>query len=99
MGFVARGTSSEISSVLWFVPAINLPVAGFSAVRAEIFASSAIFPFLGEFLELLESRGSVRGVDGGRIGWFSICGVDVCALSVSDIGLIVHSPNLVKFFS
>ena len=88
-----------MSSVLWFVSAIGLPVAGFSAVRTEIFTSSAIFLFLGEFLELLESRGCVRSVDGGRVGWFSIRCADVCASSVGDVGLIVHSPNLVKFFS
>ena len=98
-GVVARRTSSEISSVLWFVSTIGLPVARFSAVRTEIFASLAIFLFLGEFLELLESWGCIRSIDGGRVGWFCIRGADVCALSVGDIGLIVHSPNLVKFFS
>ena len=74
-------------------------MAGFSTVRTEIFASLAIFLFLGEFLELLESRGCVRSVDGSRVGWFGVRGADVCASSVGDIGLIVHSPDLVKFFS
>ena len=96
---VARGAASEISSVLWFVSAIELPVAGFSAVRTEIFVSSAIFFFLGEFLKFLGSRGCVRSVDGGRVGWFSIRGTNVCLSSVGDIGLVVHSPNLVEFFS
>ena len=99
MGVVARRTSSEISSVLWFISAIGLPVAGFSAVRTEIFALSAIFLLLGEFLELLKSWGCIRSVDRGRVGWFCIRGADVCASSVGDIGLIVHSPNLDKFFS
>ena len=74
-------------------------MAGFSTVGTEIFASSAIFLFLGEFLKLLESWGCIHSIDGGRVGWSCICGADVCALSVGDIGLIVHLPNLVKFFS
>ena len=94
-----RRTSSEISSVLWFISAIGLPVAGFSTVRTEIFALLAIFLLLGEFLELLESWGCIRSVDEGRVGRLCIRGVDVCVSSVGDIGLIVHLPNLVKFFS
>ena len=62
-----RRTFSEISSILWFVSAVGLPMAGFSTVGTEVFASTAIFLFLGEFLKLLESRGCIRSIDGSEV--------------------------------
>ena len=67
-GVVARRTSSEVSSVLWFVSAIGLPVAGFSTVGTEVFTSTVIFLFLGKFLKLLESRGCICSIDESGVG-------------------------------